>query len=149
MLLLNYPDENQIRHIEPETGKKKISSKKIYLEVAKIAAIFIIAVTLSFYFLRDTKEVTQAWNTIEVPIGQRTFLTLADGTKVWLNAKTRFTFPNHFNRDNRTVKLDGEAIFDVVHNQDAPFIVETQKYNVKVLGTEFNVYAYNQSNSFE
>lgn len=51
--------------------------------------------------------------TIFVPPGQRAELTLTDGTKVWLNAKTTFTFPNKFTANNRRVILDGEGYFDV------------------------------------
>ena len=150
MLLLNGPDEQENLRLTPsEGGDRKFSGRKIFLELAKIAAIFIGAVLVSYFFFMDKVNTKQAWNTIEVPSGQRTHLTLADGSKVWLNAKTRFTFPDHFNKGNRIVKLDGEAVFDVAHNVDLPFIVETNKYNVKVLGTEFNVYAYKQSNLFE
>jgi len=84
-----------------------------------------------------------------VPIGQRTCLRLADGTTVWLNAKTKFSFPDRFKKSIREVRLDGEAIFDVSHDEKVPFIVKAQKYNVSVLGTEFNVYAYDNSNVFE
>ncbi len=150
MLLLNGPDEQENLRLTPsEGGDRKFSGRKIFLELAKIAAIFIGAFLVSYFFFMDKVNTKQAWNTIEVPSGQRTHLTLADGSKVWLNAKTKFTFPDRFSKENRTVKLDGEAIFDVTHNADLPFIVETEKYNVKVLGTEFNVYAYSQSNAFE
>jgi ferric-dicitrate binding protein FerR (iron transport regulator) len=147
MLILNYPEETIA--LPSESGNSKRIGRRIFIELIKVAAVFFIAVLGSIYFLTDRKEIPQAWNTIEVPIGQRTQLTLADGTKVWLNAKTKFTFPDRFNAAQRVVKLDGEAIFDVTHNEKSPFIVETEKYNVRVLGTEFNVYAYKHSNSFE
>lgn len=150
LLLLNYPEEINLNSDQTNRiNNKTNTAKRILLEIAKIAAIFLVAISVSFYFLSDRNEASQDWNTIEVPLGQRTHITLSDGTKVWLNAKTKFTFPDHFNKENRLVKLDGEAIFDVTHNEKSPFIVETEKFNVKVMGTEFNVYAYSQSNSFE
>lgn len=79
-----------------------------------------------------------------MPAGQRAELTLSDGTKVWLNAKTTFSFPDHFDDHQRNVILDGEAYFDVAHNEKSPFVIQTEKYNVKVLGTEFNVRAYKE-----
>lgn len=151
MLLLHHPDEvpadMPVIVPEPETRSR---TRSMVIEFSKIAAVFAVAFALSFFLMRNKQQVEEiSWNTIEVPAGQRSHLTLADGTKVWLNAKTKFTFPGKFTTGNRYVKLDGEAVFDVAHNEQQPFIVETQKYNVKVLGTEFNVYAYSQSQTFE
>jgi ferric-dicitrate binding protein FerR (iron transport regulator) len=119
-------------------------------EVLKIAAIFIVAILVSYYFLpksSDNKQV--AMQTLCVPSGQRAEITLGDGTKVWLNAKTTLTFPNQFSGKTREVQLDGEAFFDVVSNKSKPFIVKTQKYNVKVWGTRFNLMAYSEKGIFE
>ena len=83
------------------------------------------------------------YNTIIVPYGKRSEISLSDGTKVWLNSGTKFTYPVAFNGKNREVHLEGEAIFDVVHqHNDATFHVITENYNVKVLGTVFNVSSY-------
>ena len=62
--------------------------------------------------------------------------------EVWLNSRSTLTFPGSFKGDIRNVKLDGEGYFAVTKNVEQPFIVETNKCNVKVLGTEFNVMAY-------
>jgi ferric-dicitrate binding protein FerR (iron transport regulator) len=87
--------------------------------------------------------------TIHVPPGQRVELILADHTSVWLNAGSTFTFPNVFSVDSREVVLDGEAYFNVRKNAGQPFTVKTSSYNITVLGTEFNVLAYNRSSLFE
>ncbi|MBP3518515.1 MAG: FecR family protein [Parabacteroides sp.] len=87
--------------------------------------------------------------TIYVPAGQRAELILSDSTKVWLNAKTTLTFPSHFDNNSRSVTLDGEGYFDVTHDKNKPFIVKTNQYDIKVLGTEFNVRSYNQNAVFE
>lgn len=79
---------------------------------------------------------------VVVPAGQRAELTLADGTHVWLNSNSTLLFPDHFSADNRTVRLLGEAYFDVTHNPERPFVVQTDRYDIRVLGTEFNVCAY-------
>ena len=86
---------------------------------------------------------------IEAPKGQRVFITLADGTSVWLNPSTRLKVPNVFDKNQRNVELEGEGFFKVTKNSDAPFTVKTRQYNVKVLGTEFNVFAYPDSHEFE
>lgn len=76
-----------------------------------------------------------------VPAGQRMQMTLADGTRVQLNAGTTLEYPVVFDRKVRRVKLSGEAMFEVTHNMDHPFIVETFATNIEVLGTKFNVFA--------
>lgn len=130
--------------------KKQQTLRTVAIGLSKIAAIFILAFTLAYTFLLD-KSVTEpaSMQTIFVPPGQRAELTLTDGTKVWLNAKTTFTFPNKFTADGRNVTLDGEGYFDVTKDPQKPFIVKTKQYDIKVLGTEFNVTAYSASSSFE
>lgn len=130
--------------------KKRWTLRTVAIGFSKIAAIFILAFTLAYTFLLD-KSVTEpaSMQTIFVPPGQRAELTLTDGTKVWLNAKTTFTFPNNFTANSRNVTLDGEGYFDVTKDPQKPFIVKTKQYDIKVLGTEFNVTAYSASSSFE
>lgn len=82
------------------------------------------------------------YNTLQIPRGGEYCLTLCDGTRVWLNAKTNLTYPVVFTGKERRVKLCGEAYFEVAHREKQPFIVETDKMEVKVLGTSFNVSSY-------
>lgn len=88
-------------------------------------------------------------NEVTVPFGNKTTLVLADGTKVWLNAGSRFAFPQSFIGEKREVFLEGEAYFEVSKNVNQPFIVSTQKINVEVLGTKFNLSAYQIDNFCE
>jgi ferric-dicitrate binding protein FerR (iron transport regulator) len=81
-----------------------------------------------------------------VPAGQRVSLTLSDGTVVWLNAQSRLIYPAVFMGEERRVRLEGEAYFEVAHNRDKPFIVATGKIDIKVLGTSFNVQNYERDN---
>lgn len=87
--------------------------------------------------------------TIHVPAGQRAEVTLADGTHVWLNSRSTLRFPEQFSANARNVELDGEGYFSVQHNEESPFIVQTPKYAIQVLGTEFNVKAYRNTSLFE
>ena len=82
------------------------------------------------------------YNTLKVPIGGDYSLTLADGTKVILNSDSELRFPVDFTEKNRKVFLKGEAYFDVAHDKKKPFIVSVNKVEIEVLGTEFNVNAY-------
>ena len=81
--------------------------------------------------------------------GQRAQITLADGTKVWLNSQSTLTYASNFGRQERNVLLDGEAYFEVSKNEKIPFFVNTETNKVRVVGTSFNVCAYNGSNEFE
>ncbi|HOK35661.1 MAG TPA: FecR family protein [Paludibacteraceae bacterium] len=121
---------------------------KTIANVCKIAAITIVLIVstvfLTLYFVKnDSYNVT---NMLYVPAGQRAQLTLQDGTVVWLNAQSTLTYPAHFSTRSRKVSLKGEAFFDVTKNKHKPFIVETQNFKVKVLGTQFNIYNYPLSN---
>lgn len=84
-----------------------------------------------------------AINSIETPIGKEFKIVLDDGTQVWLNSGSRITFPSAFSKKERRLFLEGEAYFKVTKAHDWPFIVETEKMNVLVLGTCFNIRAYN------
>lgn len=130
-------------------GNKRWTLRSASLELAKVAAIFILAFTSVYSFLINEDNDSAKMQTIFVPPGQRAELTLTDGTKVWLNAKTTFTFPDKFTANNRRVTLDGEGYFDVTKNPEKPFIVNTERYDIKVMGTEFNVTAYSGSSVFE
>ena len=72
-------------------------------------------------------------------------MTLADGTRVWVNENTVIRYPVAFKSEERRVQLRGEAYFDVAHDGEHPFLVETDGVEVKVYGTEFNVNAYDST----
>jgi len=83
-----------------------------------------------------------------VPAGARYQLVLADGTKVTMNAASKLTYPVSFSDEERRVKLEGEAYFEVVSSV-VPFIVEAGEQEVSVLGTAFNVSAYQEDANLE
>lgn len=87
-------------------------------------------------------EQAAAYNQLIVPYGKRSMLTLAEGTKIWVNAGTRVVYPASFEGENREIYIDGEAYLDVEKDENRPFIVKTQNMSVKVLGTSFNIMAY-------
>ncbi len=90
----------------------------------------------------EHKSVPSVVNTLVTPRGGEYQLVLSDGTKVWLNSDSQLTYSVPFSDKNRTVHLKGEAYFEVAHDKTKPFIVETDKQQVQVLGTHFNVSAY-------
>ncbi|WP_303182328.1 FecR family protein [uncultured Butyricimonas sp.] len=87
-------------------------------------------------------ETTPIYNTLQVPRGGEYFLTLSDGTQVWLNAESVIRYPVRFTGSKREIFLDGEAFLTVTPNKEKPFIVVSSKASVTVLGTEFNFRAY-------
>ncbi|MES2060808.1 MAG: FecR domain-containing protein [Bacteroidota bacterium] len=83
-----------------------------------------------------------AFNTINTPIGGQYQVILPDGTKVWLNAASSLKYPTQFKGSQRMVELTGEAYFEVTKNAAMPFYVKANNMQVKVLGTHFNIMAY-------
>ncbi len=85
------------------------------------------------------------YNTLSTARGEQSPypLVLADGTKVWLNAESSITFPTAFNQRERIVKITGEALFEVAHNQKQPFKVLAANQTIEDIGTQFDVKAYN------
>ena len=112
--------------------KRHFSIQKITIELLKIAAIFLVGFWGSKQLLTQQPDKAQM-QTIHV----------------WLNSRSTLRFPEQFSTNARNVELDGEGYFSVQHNEESPFIVQTPKYAIQVLGTEFNVKAYHNSPLFE
>jgi hypothetical protein len=92
---------------------------------------------------------TPEMNQLVIPYGKTSEIILPDGTHVFLNAGSRLIYPEFFADKTREVFLVGEAFFDVEHNEQQPFIVQTTDIRVRVLGTQFNVSAYPSDNIIE
>jgi len=124
--------------------------RTIYI-ITSIAAVFLLLLLgIGIHISTIKKQIPEmVMQTIHVPAGQRAELILADSTRVWLNAGSALRFPNHFSANAREVYLDGEGYFDVKKDTERDFIVHTSSYDIKVLGTEFNVLAYSESGLFE
>lgn len=127
------------------------SRRRLRLNIMKYAAVICLLVVgtwfITYLYVSDDSETL--FTEINVPKGQRVNIVLADGTSVWLSPRSKIKVPNEFKQANRVVELDGEGFFEVTKNVEHPFIVKTGKYNVKVLGTRFNVFAYSEKSRFE
>ena len=88
-------------------------------------------------------------NRVIIPYGRSSQVMLSDGTKVWLNAGSQLMYPSVFSKNQREVLLIGEAFFDVIRNEESPFIVRTDFVDIEVLGTNFDVSAYPDDRIFE
>ncbi len=89
------------------------------------------------------------YNTISTPKGGMYQIVLSDGSKVWLNAASSLRFPTAFTGKQRNVELSGEAYFEIEKNAAMPFNVTVSEMNVQVLGTHFNVMAYNEESEIK
>ncbi len=123
-------------------------------EIIRIAAVFIIALFLGglgYYFIDHKKETIAEPLYVEYvsPLGSRSFVKLADGSKVWLNAGSTLKYKNTYGINNRDLLLTGEAFFEVEKNKEIPFIVKTSEIDVIALGTKFNVKAYSEESTIE
>jgi ferric-dicitrate binding protein FerR (iron transport regulator) len=102
---------------------------------------------LVYNTLADAKKMAEnvepEYNTLTTPRGGEYKVMLPDGTNVWLNSSSSLSYPVEFAGNERRVKLNGEAYFEVAKNKDKPFYVCINKVQVKVLGTHFNIAAYN------
>jgi len=140
-LLKSKEQQPKIRKIFGDEVRKSLNS------ILKIAAIFILAFSLSytvFYFTSQTSnKESLAYNEVITLKGQKSQLILSDGTKIWLNSESTLKYPSVFDEENREVILAGEAYFEVQKRENnMPFIVKTSEIDIKVTGTSFNVMAY-------
>lgn len=105
------------------------------------AAVILAVLGSAIWYFREDRN-TYADRVLNVKYGERSKVILSDGTVVWLNAGSRLTYPDVFNGNKRVVALEGEAFFDVAKHVDMPFFVHAGRITIKVLGTSFDVKAY-------
>lgn len=89
----------------------------------------------------------QEFNQLIVPIGRRSSITFADGTRIWVNSGSKVVYPVKFTKEKREIFVEGEIYLDVSRDEQKPFIVKTRQMDIKVLGTQFNVAAYDSENN--
>lgn len=117
-----------------------------------IAAVMLLIVALVFVIRQynatsnPIQEKEMSYQEINTVRGQRTNLKLSDGTKIALNASSSLRIPKNYGKETRTLYLEGEAFFEVRHDEEHPFIVISHQTYTKDLGTQFNVTAYDSGN---
>lgn len=108
-----------------------------------VAVVLLIVIAGIYFFQNRTQSYPVVADVIvQSSIGERKKVILPDGSKVMLNSCATLRYPSCFYGNQRKVLLNGEAYFEVVHNAKQPFIVRTNRLDVKVLGTRFNVKSY-------
>ncbi len=133
-----------------ENGKVKRLNLLVLFQ--RVAAVLIIPLLLSFFayhYMQFEQPVPKiSYAEIYCPLGVRTKFMLPDGSTGFLNSGAHLKYPVVF-AQQRTVELTGEAFFDIVHDEDLPFHVNTKNLDIKVLGTTFNVIADEKENTEE
>lgn len=128
------------------TAREKESKSKKYriysIRAASIAALIAIGLIVGAIFTPSNQNSNLAFVTLVSPNGSISQVYLPDSTLIYLNAGSEIKYRMDQGDGNREVFLSGEAWFNVTKDQNKPFVVKTPYYNVKVLGTEFNVKAY-------
>lgn len=126
--------------ITAEINKSNFRFRNLVYKISKIAAValFFIGIPLATIFYGTEKKETINQLTAKSEIKK---ILLPDGSQVILNANSKISYSEDF-KQNRKLKLVGEAFFKVVKNPKSPFVVETSQFKTKVLGTSFNVKAY-------
>lgn len=131
--------------IQKKKRAKELKNKPNRSWIWKVAASIIIALGIGvvFHLTQTPPEVTYITKTTSK--GQKATITLSDGSTARLNAQSAITYPETFAEELRELELVGEAFFDIKKDKDRPFVVSAHKIETTVLGTTFNVNAYDSS----
>lgn len=132
-----------------QTRQKSSFSTALFFRIAAVIVILISAGTLLYHYTQSPFFSNANLVRRDVAQGSTTMLSLEDGTKVWLNAGSKLTYPAKFDRESRKVQLAGEAYFEVVHLDHKPFIISSGAVKTVVLGTSFNISAYPENSEVE
>lgn len=122
---------------EQETPRKRRPFRR-----AMLASAFLVAAAGLFFVYTQWIAAPGAYKVATTDAGMKTRIRLSDGTMVWLNAGSSLKYPPKFGKHTREVFLEGEAYFDVRQQVNQPFIIHTEKTDIRVLGTAFNVRSY-------
>lgn len=138
--------------------ERKSRQRRVLMYAGSVAATLLLLIGIKYIVTEDTMDglshmkVTELMadaydEEVEVPVGEKMTLMLADGTKIIANSRTIVRYPKRFDGECREVYVKGEAYFDVAHDAEHPFLVHSDNFRVKVLGTRFNVNNYDTSDS--
>lgn len=132
---------------------KSVGGIDLYKYALRISVVAIIALVCGisslFFMWRSEKIALEAVleykeYVVEVPAGAKSKMTFPDGSVVWLNAGSKMKYDSNFAKESRCVELSGEGYFEVSKNKELPFVINTEKLAVKVLGTKFNLKSYEE-----
>ena len=153
------PSEKMFQKVKQElhfTEKRK--GYRIITNIIKYAAIIIVTIGITLLFNQYISDKSTGYventkvegnNIITISYGSKSKITLPDGSNVSLNSGSILRYPSKFSSTDRNVYVEGEAFFDVKKDPKHPFFVKTRALTIKVLGTKFNVKAYNDEKTIQ
>jgi len=121
---------------------EQVPGKRRPLRITLFALLSLVIATCLFFIYRQWDGVQDGYKLATTDAGMKTRIRLADGSTVWLNAGSTLKYPAKFDKQTREVFLSGEGYFDVQKHASKPFIIHTEKMDIRVLGTSFNVRSY-------
>lgn len=151
-ILGNGPKEELAREEQQPLKIRSLRNRHI-AKWFSVAAASVIVLAVAVYAVKlggkkdkdivsDAGATTSHLVTLHTLTGESKAVQLPDGTKIWLNPSSSIAYPLVFSNEKREVRLSGEAFFEVAHNPDQPFIIHSGTLQTKVLGTSFNIQAY-------
>mgnify|MGYP002596656513 CR=1 FL=1 len=114
----------------------------LFLRYVAIVAVILSIGWGGFRLIRSNQEKVLTYTEVHVKNGEHKRIILPDGTSVTLNAGSYLRYPREFITDVRRIEMNGEAFFEVTRDEEKPFLIHTKDADVKVLGTSFNVKAF-------
>ena len=149
--LNDYEIENAYLKIQDKISGKKRKLNTTLKTVFKYAAIIVFLISLTTIYYSTKQQINRNDTHAELSYvsfitenGQRSKVVLPDSSIVWLNSGTTLSYPSNYSEQNRKVTLNGQAFFQVYHNENNPFSVQANGLIIKVLGTKFDVNAYSE-----
>ncbi len=154
--LNDYEIENAYLKIKDKISGKKRKLNTTLKIVLKYAAIIVFLISLTTIYYTNKQQIKGSDTQTELSYvsfitenGQRSKVVLPDSSIVWLNSGTTLSYPSNFSEQNRKATLNGQAFFQVYHNENSPFLVQANGLIVKVLGTKFDVDAYPEEDEID
>jgi transmembrane sensor len=135
----------------PRTIKWPFNFEKRVYQLLRYAAVLLVTISIAYFFSKALPWGKQPLDLIDITVenGDRQKIELSDGSTVLLDAGSNLRYPKKFKDDKRDIYLNGEGYFEVVHSKVKPFIVHSNDAIIKVLGTKFNVRAWQKSQSVQ
>ncbi len=126
---------------EKNAETAKVVAMRPRKQLWRIAAVLLVLLGASFWWYQNSRITSDEWIQVATNEKQRDQIELPDGSIIWLNTNSSISYANNF-ETNRTVRLEGEAFFDVARDENHPFRIYSKDTKTEVLGTSFNIRAY-------
>lgn len=130
---------------DPEPEPEPVIKRNHWRSMALVAGSLMVACALGYLGYYMLQSSASEMITKSAPYGEKVIVALTDGSKVILNSGSSIAFPRVFDDSQREINLQGEAFFEVTRSENQPFIVHTGELSTRVLGTSFNIQAFDEN----